>query len=138
MSADAEARRRFGSARVAHLATADARGVPHVVPVCFALEGDAVYTAIDSKPKRTTRLRRLRNLEENPHASLLVDFYDDADWSRLWWVRADGSGGEAGARERARGFELLAARYAQYRVDPPTGGVIVVRVERWTAWSASA
>ena len=40
--------------RVAHLATADARGVPHVAPVCFAIADPTLYITIDEKPKRQT------------------------------------------------------------------------------------
>ena len=69
--------------------TADGR--PHLVPCCFALSGDTIYSAIDHKPKSTCRLQRLENLRTNPNASLLVDHYAD-DWSTLWWVRADGTG----------------------------------------------
>jgi PPOX class probable F420-dependent enzyme len=88
----AEARRRFAAARVARLATADADGRPHLVPVVFVVEGDCVYSVVDAKPKRTTALRRLANVAENPAAALLVDHYDDADWGALWWVRAEGRG----------------------------------------------
>jgi PPOX class probable F420-dependent enzyme len=133
----AEARARFAAARVARLATADARGAPHLVPVCFALEDDTVYTAVDRKPKRTARLKRLANVEANPRAALLADHYEDGDWGRLWWVRADGVAGvldPAGA-EGARALELLAGRYAQYRADPPDGPVLIVRVERWSGWT---
>ena len=86
-----EARRRFAAARVARLATADLEGRPHLVPIVFALAGETLYSVVDAKPKRTTELRRLRNVRSNPSVSLLVDHYDDADWSALWWVRADGS-----------------------------------------------
>jgi PPOX class probable F420-dependent enzyme len=130
-----DARARFAAARVARLATADARGRPHLVPICFAVEGDTVYSAVDEVKRKTTlRLRRLRNVSENPAVSLLVDHYSD-DWSALWWVRADG---------RARVLEvapdalaLLAARYPQYAEAPPAGPVLAVDVERWTGWSAS-
>ena len=97
----AEARGRFAAARVARLATADATGQPHLVPVTFAVAGDMVYTAVDAKPKRTTALRRLANVAANPRVSLLVDHYDD-DWSRLWWVRADGRRRGSCRRRRPR------------------------------------
>ncbi|MGZ4272517.1 MAG: TIGR03668 family PPOX class F420-dependent oxidoreductase, partial [Solirubrobacteraceae bacterium] len=87
-----EARERFAAARVARLATADAGGRPHLVPVVFAVEGDRIYTVVDAKPKRTTSLRRLANVLENPQVALLVDHYDDSDWDALWWARADGRG----------------------------------------------
>src|SRR5690348_1391752 len=89
MTAD-EARARFAAARVARLATADASGRPHVVPIVFAVAGDEIVSAVDAKPKRTTALRRLANVRENPRVALLADHYED-DWSALWWVRADGT-----------------------------------------------
>jgi len=105
------------------------------VPVTFAVDGDRVYIAIDSKPKRTTDLKRLRNITENPAVALLADEYDD-DWSRLWWARGDGSAriltDEAGARGPV---ELLQARYPQYVDDVPQGPVIEVNVNRWSGWA---
>jgi PPOX class probable F420-dependent enzyme len=135
----AEARGRFAAARVARLATAGADGRPHLVAVCFAVEGDTVLSAVDAKPKATARLRRIENIAANPAVALLVDHYDDDDWSRLWWVRADGTArvvdpSEAQA-QRAR--ELLAARYVQYREAAPRGAVIAVEVTRWSGWAAA-
>jgi PPOX class probable F420-dependent enzyme len=133
-----EARRLFAQARVARLATADAGGRPHLVPVVFAVEGDAVFSAVDAKPKRTTALRRLENVRQNPRVALLADHYDDADWNALWWVRADGVARvlDAEAAEARRGIALLAERYAQYRATPPHGPVLAVAVERWSGWRA--
>jgi PPOX class probable F420-dependent enzyme len=129
-----EARERFAAARVARLGTADAEGRPHLVPVVFAVRDDTVYSAVDAKPKRTTSLRRLANVAENPAVSLLVDHYED-DWERLWWVRADGRGRvlDGSAPEAARAIELLRARYPQQRA---TGAVLAVDVERWSGWAA--
>jgi PPOX class probable F420-dependent enzyme len=131
----AEARRRFAAASVARLATVDARGHPHLVPIVFALARETVYSVVDAKPKRTTELRRLQNVRSNPRVSVLVDHYDDADWSALWWVRADGSARvlDPVEPEARAGVELLARRYPQQR---PTGPVLAVDVERWTNWSA--
>lgn len=129
-----EARRRFAAARVAHLATAGLTGQPHIVPVTFAVEGDRVYTAIDHKPKRTTALKRLANIQQNPRVALLVDEYDD-DWTRLWWVRADGAAVVQDRNEEA--VELLTARYAHYEGRPPDGPVVVIAVDRWSGWSAA-
>ena len=92
----AEARERFAAARVARLATADAGGRPHLVPVVFAVEGDRVYSVVDAKPKRTTALRRLRNVAENPCVALLVDHYEE-DWARAV------VGARRGAWARGRG-----------------------------------
>lgn len=134
----AEARRRFAGARVARLATVDADGRPHLVPVVFAIVGDTVYSAVDAKPKRTTALRRLANVEANPRVALLVDHYDD-DWDTLWWVRADGAGRvlDAADPEAASARAELATRYHQHRETPPSGPVLAVDVDRWSGWSAA-
>lgn len=135
----AEARRRFETARVARLATASADGRPHVVPITFALlpDDDVIVFAVDHKPKRTTALRRLANIRENPAVSVLVDEYSE-DWGALWWVRADGVArvaSEAPGREAA--LDALGARYEQYAGRRPPGPVMLIEVERWSGWSAS-
>src|SRR5439155_3699218 len=84
-----QARKRLGEARVARLATADAGGVPHVVPFVFVLDGETIYWAVDEKPKRTRDLKRLANIRANPNVDVVVDHYDE-DWRTLWWVRASG------------------------------------------------
>jgi PPOX class probable F420-dependent enzyme len=130
----ADARARFAAARVARLATADAAGRPHLVPICFAVAGDTVYSAVDEvKPKATRRLRRLANVAANPAVSLLADHYDE-DWSALWWVRADGRGRVL--EDAPDAIALLADRYEQYRAAPPAGPVLAIDVERWSGWSA--
>jgi PPOX class probable F420-dependent enzyme len=133
----AEARRRFEEARVARLATVAGDGRPHLVPITFALDGDLIVTAVDHKPKRTPALKRLANIAENPQVAVLVDEYSD-DWERLWWARADGTASvvEPEPPERERLARLLAARYEQYRSNPPAGPAIVVAVERWSGWVA--
>jgi len=120
-------------ARVARLATVDASGRPHVVPICFALEGDTLYTAVDEKPKRSRRLKRLANIEANPHVEVLIDHYEE-DWSRLWWVRLRGI---ARIVEDPHAVEVLAAKYPQYRQQPPKGPVIAVAVEERSERTAS-
>jgi PPOX class probable F420-dependent enzyme len=131
----AEARALFLTARVARLATADGDGRPHLVPIVFAVQGDRVYSAVDAKPKRTTALRRLANVHANPAVSLLVDHYDDEDWSALWWARADGLGRVIASEEPEWQLanQLLSERYPQQRA---TGAVLAVDVERWSGWSA--
>ncbi len=130
-----EARRRFAAAQVARLATADLSGRPHLVPIAFALDGDRLYSVVDAKPKRTTALKRLRNVRENPAVSVLVDHYED-DWNALWWVRADGRARllDSAEPEAQRGLRLLAARYPQQRA---TGALLAVDVVQWRGWSAS-
>ena len=125
------------SARVGHLGTVGADALPHVVPVCFALLGDIAYTAVDHKPKRSTRLRRIANVQATGHACLLVDHYGD-DWSTLWWVRLDGRGRVLDdPHEQAQALVALRTKYPQYADKAPTGPMLAVEVTRWTGWSAT-
>ncbi|MGC1213075.1 MAG: TIGR03668 family PPOX class F420-dependent oxidoreductase [Micromonospora sp.] len=134
---DDELRQRVGSARAARLATVDADGRPHLVVVCFVLLGDVAYHAVDEKPKRHRRLRRLENIQATGRACLLVDEYDE-DWSKLWWVRLDGHGRLVDdPAEEATARATLAAKYPQYVERPPGGPVVAVGVTRWSAWSAT-
>jgi PPOX class probable F420-dependent enzyme len=138
MNAD-ELRRRFASGRVARLATVDAAGRPHLVPIVFALAGETIYSAVDAKPKRSTALRRLANVAANPQVAVLVDHYTE-DWRELWWVRADGVGRvlDPAAAEARRGIAALVDRYPRhYAADPPGGPVLAVDVSRWSGWSAA-
>jgi PPOX class probable F420-dependent enzyme len=144
---DEEARRRFAKARVARLATTDADGRPHIVPMVFVLasgrdtsktrSGDTVYSAVDAKPKRSTSLRRLANIAANPRVAVLVDHYED-DWHALWWVRADGRGRvlDADEPEGRDAIARLMARYPQYHEQSPRGPVVAIDVTRWSHWSA--
>jgi PPOX class probable F420-dependent enzyme len=118
---------------VARLATVGRDGRPHVVPICFVVEGSMLYTAVDDKPKRTRRLRRLENIEANPQVEVLIDHYED-DWSKLWWLRLRGT---AGVVDDPHALELLAAKYPQYRAAPPAGPVIAVTIEERSEWTSS-
>jgi PPOX class probable F420-dependent enzyme len=132
---EAAARKAFAKARVARLATLTPRGAPHIVPICFALDGDVIYSAIDDKPKRTTDLQRLRNINSDARVAVLADHYDE-HWQHLWWVRADGRARVVSAGEQA--IALLAQRYEQYRARPPRGAMIAIGVERWSGWGNPA
>jgi PPOX class probable F420-dependent enzyme len=125
---------RFAAARVARLATVGEDGAPHIVPIVFAAVGDIIYSAVDAKPKRHSRLRRLANIAAEPRVSVLVDRYDD-DWAALWWVRADGVAEVLPTSAAA--LEALTAKYPQYRSAPPAGPFLEIQVRRWAAWSAS-
>jgi len=125
-------------ARVGRLATADAAARPLVVPVCFAFDGTALYSAVDDKPKRTRQLRRLRNVAENPQASLLVDVWDE-DWTRLAWVRVDGRADVlAGGGDFTRALELLRTKYPQYRAMDleRDGAVLRLHADGVRCWRA--
>ena len=108
-------------------------GRPHVVPICFVIDGATLYTAVDEKPKRTRRLKRLENIEANPAVEVLVDHYDD-DWSQLWWVRLRG---RARIVEDPGAVDLLAAKYPQYRERRPEGPVIAIEIEERSEWTSS-
>jgi PPOX class probable F420-dependent enzyme len=128
------ARRRVAAAPVGHLATVTPEGRPHVVPCCFALAGDRLFTAVDAKPKSTLALRRLDNIAAHPAVSLLVDQYDE-DWADLWWVRVDGTASLC-VEEPMHGdaLQALAAKYRQYRQTTPPGAVVVVDITTWRSW----
>ena len=135
-----EAFERLASARVARLATVRPDGRPHVVPLVFAfvvhVDGPVAYWAVDAKPKAAATLQRITNLEANPTAELLVDGYEE-EWSRLWWVRAFVTAREVlGPEERLLAQEALAAKYPQYRTDPPNGRIFRLDVTRVRGWSA--
>ena len=142
-----EARERFTAAPVARLATVRPDGSPHVVPVTFAVlavgggggpddaDSSAIAFAVDHKPKSTTALQRLRNIETNPRVGFLADRYDD-DWTRLWWVRADAVAGLADGPDRERAVAALMAKYRQYRETPPRDAVVLCWVTRWSGWAA--
>ena len=136
MTAD-DARARFAAARVAVLGTIGPDGAPHLVPVVFAMDGERIHLAVDSKPKRGGELKRVANLRRDPRCALLVHGYDE-DWRRLWWARADGRASvidEPPGLERT--FALLRDRYPQYGDGTRViGPAMVVEVVRWSGWSA--
>lgn len=123
--------------RVARLATADAAGRPHVVPICYALVGDTVYFTIDEKPKRRpgAALKRLSNLRESPYAALVVDRYDE-DWSRLAWLMLQGPAEIlAAGPEHDQAQAALRARYpplAAMRIEHLP--VVAIRIDKATSW----
>lgn len=126
--------------RVGHLATVDAQGRPHNVPVCFALLGGHIYIAIDEKPKRVTpeRLRRVRNVQANPAVCLVVDDYDE-DWSHLAWLQVRGQATLVeDSAERSAALAALRARYPQYRAMALEGRPLLrIIPHRWVDWRAA-
>jgi PPOX class probable F420-dependent enzyme len=130
----AAAGRRVARAPVGRLATVTPGGHPHIVPCCFAVVGERIYSAVDAKPKSTLALARLDNIRAQPAVSLLVDHYED-DWDRLWWVRVDGVAHvEESEARRAEALGALAGKYEQYRESAPPGPVIAVESLRWRWW----
>jgi PPOX class probable F420-dependent enzyme len=127
------------SARIAHLATADKSGRAHVVPICFAFDGRLFYSSIDEKPKRTApqKLKRVRNIQENPQVALVIDFYNE-DWRKLAYILVHGSARVllSGANHR-KAVKLLRRKYSQYRkmrIDRLP--MILIRPKRTTSWGA--
>jgi PPOX class probable F420-dependent enzyme len=129
-----ECRRRFVAAERAVLATSGLDRRPHLVPVTFALVGEVVVVAVDHKPKRSTDLRRLRNIRENPSVAFLVDHWSP-DWTRLWWVRVDAVAEVADGAPTAEELAALQERYPPYREVPPSGPVIRATVHGWSGWT---
>ena len=129
-------RERVEAARVARLATIDPDGRPHLVPIVFVLDGDTLYTAIDAKPKRSRRLRRIENARERPDVTVLVDHYDE-DWGELWWVRLRGRARVLdGGDEAEHALDLLVAKYEQYARERPGTPVLAIDVTDVRAWMA--
>lgn len=123
--------------RTGHLATADASGAPHVIPICYAFDGESLYSVLDQKPKRTAlaRLRRVRNIQANSKVALVVDHYEE-DWTRLGYVLVSGTAEllEVGS-ERAEAVELLRRKYSQYRdMDIAENPVIKITPHKYIAW----
>lgn len=116
------------------MGTIDPDGSPNLVPFCFAVEGDTLYSGVDQKPKRTKRLQRLENIKRDPRVMVLVDHYED-DWTKAWWVRLRGRArileGDEGARARA----LLVQKYPQYEEEPPDDDVLAIEIDGWVGWS---
>jgi PPOX class probable F420-dependent enzyme len=138
-----EARRFLEAHRVGHLATAGADGAPHVIPVCYALDDEALYFVADEKPKRrpARELLRLRNLHANPRAAVVVDDWDE-DWTRLAWILVRGSARVLSDRAaHATAVGLLRARYPQYRAmvldDPARNPVVRIDPARVVLWRAA-
>jgi PPOX class probable F420-dependent enzyme len=126
------------AARVARLGTVDAAGEMRLVPMCFAVVDGWIVSAVDHKPKRTARLRRLDDLIATATATVLFDHYDD-DWSRLWWVRVRGRAvvHEPSAPEAAAAVGALVTKYVQYRERPPAGAVYQIAIDEVRSWRAT-
>jgi PPOX class probable F420-dependent enzyme len=133
------ASRLVNSARVAHLATADAAGQPHVIPICFVFDGANFYSPIDEKPKRVTasKLKRLRNIRENPRVALVIDHYDE-NWAKLAYILVTGRARLLASGSKHRKAEnLLRRKYSQYRkMSIDRLPMILIRPTRMTTWGA--
>jgi PPOX class probable F420-dependent enzyme len=121
---------------VARLAFLDDDDRPRVLPVTFAVAGDAVWSAIDEKPKRTAQPARLRYLRRRPEAALLVDLYDD-DWNRLAWVQLLGRVELVPVESSPEATAALAEKYGQYAARTPPGPLLRLTVERALHWRAA-
>ena len=131
-------RAKLDAARVARLATLDDQERPHLVPICFALDENVFYSAIDRKPKRVapTGLARVRNIKKRPQVALLVDHYEE-DWKLLWYVLVRGEAEVVSApAERKRALQSLREKYPQYRGEMLQDNALLLRItpERITAW----
>jgi PPOX class probable F420-dependent enzyme len=134
---EAEARSRAAAADHGVLATINRTGAPDLVPVCFAIDGEWVAIPIDSvKPKGSTTLGRVRNLERDPRATLLVEHWDAVDWARLWWVRASLVRTDVSGAVAERLVDGLRRRYPQY-AGVQFDAVLTFRIEKIGGWEAA-
>ncbi len=128
------ATQRLRRAKVGRLATVTPDGRPHVVPCCFALAGEVIYSGIDGKPKSGRPLQRVENLRARPSFALIVDHYEE-DWSELWWVRVDGLGRIVdNDRERGEAVLRLTEKYPQYGEVQIPGPIIALDIETVVSW----
>jgi PPOX class probable F420-dependent enzyme len=127
-------RRRVREAPIARLATLTPAGRPHIVPICFVLDGDTLYSAVDAKPKSTRALVRLENIRAHTVVSVIIDHYE-SEWRKLWWIRLDGHAQllEVGT-QRDGALDLLIRKYRQYEATTDFGTVIAIDVRTWRAW----
>ncbi len=129
--------------RVGRLGTADASGQPFVVPICYAFDGESLFSAIDAKPKTRggARLKRIRNIRENAKVSVVIDHYNE-DWTQLRYVIIQGEARLlTDGTEFSRGADLLLAKYPQYRamgLDREAGLMIKVEPAKVTQWQYSS
>ena len=107
------------------------------IPICFVFDGNHFYSPIDEKPKRAApaKLKRLRNIRENPNVALVIDHYDE-DWRKLAYVLVFGKARilQSGATHR-RAVKLLRRKYRQYRamaIDERP--MIVITPKRIVSW----
>ena len=129
----------LSTARVARLGTVGVDGSVGLVPVCFAIVDGWIVSAVDHKPKRTSRLRRLDDMIASGTATVLIDHYDDQDWSNLWWVRIRGRARVHTADDPAAATAVaaLVAKYAQYRDRPPIGPVYRIATDEIRSWRST-
>jgi PPOX class probable F420-dependent enzyme len=126
-------------ARVAHLATADKSGAPHNVPLCYWFDGARIYFAVDEKPKREpgTRIKRMRNIAENPRVAVVIDLYEE-DWTQLSYVLIHGNAQVVEDQmEYMLALRNLRDKYAQYRsmmLEPDKNPIVKIEPERVHAW----
>lgn len=127
------------SHRVARLATVDAAGHPHIVPIVYAFDGNLLFTPLDAKPKRVevSQLQRVKNIQANPKVAVIIDDYAE-DWQHLAWVQIRGTAQivEHG-KEYTSGITLLSAKYPQYHTMPlDDRSLILITPDHITYWRA--
>jgi nitroimidazol reductase NimA-like FMN-containing flavoprotein (pyridoxamine 5'-phosphate oxidase superfamily) len=110
-----EQKKFLGEERVARIATVNADGTPHLVPICFAFDGEQIYSTLIKGEKR------LANMVRRRHASILVDQYQEekSQWTVLKGVLMYGEVQilvfENQRQQFMRGWRLLIEKYPQYR-----------------------
>ena len=126
----------LATARVARLGTTGDDAAIRLVPICFALVGNHLVSAVDHKPKRVGQLRRLDDMTARGEATVLVDHYDDTDWTQLWWIRVRGAAEVLDAESTAsvQALDELCRKYVQYAQRRPSGPVYRIALDELRWW----
>jgi PPOX class probable F420-dependent enzyme len=130
-------------ARVARLATIDSEFKPHLVPVVFVFDGNYFFIPVDEKRKKTAKsekLKRIRNIQDNPNIALLFDEYSE-DWTKLAFVMIQGKAFIAnkieGNIQVREAYKKLMTKYIQYQKVGIGEVCIIITPKKVASWSNS-
>ena len=130
-------------ARIARLATIDSEFKPHLVPVVFVFDGNYFFIPVDEKRKKTAKpekLKRIRNIQDNPNVALLFDEYSE-DWTKLAFVMIQGEAFIAnkieGNIQVREAYKKLMTKYIQYQKVGIGEVCIIITPKKVASWSNS-
>lgn len=130
-----EEREFLESPRIAYVGTVSSLGMPHVVPVCYALHNDEIFVPIDIRaPRKKT------NIEQEKKVCLVVDHYEPEDWSKLKGVVIQGAAEIIkGGKPFQIARDLIYQRYPPFKISVPieegkTHWIIRIKPVRIASW----
>ena len=129
-------------ARVARLATIDSEFKPHLVPVVFVFNGNHFFIPVDEKRKtaKPEKLKRIRNIQDNPNVTLLIDEYRE-DWTKLAFVMIQGKASiatkEEGNIQVKQAYKKLLTKYLQYQKVSVGEMCIIITPKKVASWRNS-